>query len=176
MCAMLRRILTLMVLLMRLQSLAVEPAAETIAEHGIVATTHPLAAQIGLEILKQGGNAVDAAIATNAAMGLMEPMSCGLGGDLYAIVWDAKSQKLYGLNASGRSPYNATREYFAAKRLKEIPLYGPLSWSVPGCADGWAELSKRFGTFPLERLLAPAIKYADEGFPVPHTIAGFWHI
>src|SRR5437868_267186 len=91
-CAMLRRILTLMVLLMPLPSLAVEPAAETIAEHGIVATTHPLAAQIGLEILKQGGNAVDAAIATNAAMGLMEPMSCGLGGDLYAIVWDAKSQ------------------------------------------------------------------------------------
>src|SRR5437660_1745514 len=86
-----------------------------IAPHGMVATSHPLAAQIGLDILKRGGNAVDAAIATNAALGLMEPMSCGVGGDLFAIVWDAKSQKLYGLNASGRSPYSANREYFAKR-------------------------------------------------------------
>src|SRR5947209_7524575 len=120
MSGMSRRLLTLMVLFMPLPSFAAEIATETIAEHGIVATTHPLAAQIGIEILKQGGNAIDAAIATNAAMGLMEPMSCGPGGDLYAIVWDAKSQKLYGLNASGRSPYNATREYFASRNLKEI--------------------------------------------------------
>ncbi len=163
-----------LILLLSMTSLPT-PAAETIAEHGIVATTHPLAAQIGLDILKRGGNAIDAAIATNAAMGLMEPMSCGIGGDLYALVWDAKSQKLYGLNASGRSPYNANREVFAAKGLAEIPLTGPLSWSVPGCVDGWAELHHRFGTIPLADLLAPAIRYADEGFSVPPTIAGFWH-
>src|SRR5208282_5982814 len=113
---------------------------------GMVATSHPLAAQVGLEILKKGGNAIDAAIATNAALGLMEPMSCGIGGDLYAIVWDAKTKKLYGLNASGRSPYKATRDFFAGKGLKEIPTTGPLSWSVPGCVDGWDALRKRFGT------------------------------
>src|SRR5579871_70052 len=111
-----------------------------VAPHGMVATSHPLAAEIGLDVLKQGGNAVDAAVATSAAMGLMEPMSCGIGGDLYAIVWDAKSRKLYGLNASGRSPYRATLALFAEKGLKEIPLTGPLRWSVPGCVDGWEEL------------------------------------
>src|SRR5438552_1210625 len=138
----------------------------TMATHGMVATSHPLAAQIGLDILKQGGNAVDAAIATSAAMGLMEPMSCGIGGDLYAMVWDAKTKKLYGLNASGRSPYRATRALFAEQGLKEIPLTGPLSWSVPGCVDGWEELRKRFGTMKLEQLLEPSIRYAEEGFPV----------
>src|SRR5947209_3491043 len=94
----------------------------TMATHGMVATSHPLAAQVGLDILKKGGNAVDAAIATSAAMGLMEPMSCGIGGDLHALLWDAKTKKLYGLNASGRSPYRATRAVFAEKGLKEIPL------------------------------------------------------
>ena len=144
------------------------------ATHGMVATTHPLAVQIGVDILKRGGNAVDAAIATNAAMGLMEPMSCGIGGDLYAIVWDAKTRKLYGLNASGRSPYQATREFFAKKGLKEIPVFGPLSWSVPGCVDGWEELRKKFGTMSFAQLLEPSIRYADEGFPVPRTIARAW--
>src|SRR5207245_1484242 len=95
-----------------------------LAPHGMVATSHPLAAQVGLEVLQRGGNAVDAAIATNAAIGLMEPMSCGIGGDLYAIVWDAKTQKLYGLNASGRSPYKTSRAYFKEKGLKEIPTAG----------------------------------------------------
>ena len=119
----------------------------TLATHGMVATSHPLAAQIGLDVLKNGGNAVDAAIATNAALGLMEPMSCGIGGDLFAIVWDAKTQKLYGLNASGRSPYKATREFFAAQGTRGDPRRsGPLSWSVPGCVDGWDELRKQFGT------------------------------
>src|SRR5881392_3646655 len=99
-----------------------------IAPHGMVATSHPLAAQVGLDVLKRGGNAVDAAIATSAAMGLMEPTSCGIGGDLYAIVWDAKTQKLYGLNASGRAPGRATLDYFRQKGLKEIPTSGPLSW------------------------------------------------
>src|SRR3954468_5700383 len=102
------------------------------APQGMVAASQPLAAQVGLDVLKAGGNAIDAAIATNAALGLMEPTSCGPGGDLFAIVWDAKSKKLYDLNASGRSPYQATRQYFADRGMKEIPEYGPLSWSVPG--------------------------------------------
>jgi len=144
------------------------------APHGMVATSHPLAAQVGLDVLKKGGNAVDAAIATNAAMGLMEPMSCGIGGDLYAIVWDAKTQKLYGLNASGRSPYKATRAWFAEHKLQAIPATGPLSWSVPGCVDGWAELQKRFGSRPLAELLEPSVRYAEEGFPVTEVIAGYW--
>ncbi|HTU17412.1 MAG TPA: gamma-glutamyltransferase [Gemmataceae bacterium] len=146
----------------------------TLATHGMVATSHPLAVQIGLDVLKNGGNAVDAAIAVNAALGLMEPMSCGIGGDLYALVWDAKTQKLYGLNASGRSPYQATRDVFAAKGLDEIPTSGPLSWSVPGCVDGWEELRKRFGTRTLAQLLEPSIRYAEEGFPVSSVIAGYW--
>jgi gamma-glutamyltranspeptidase/glutathione hydrolase len=146
----------------------------TLATHGMVATSHPLAVQVGLDILKKGGNAMDAAIATDAAMGLMEPMSCGIGGDLYALIWDAKSQKLYGLNASGRSPYRATREYFAARKLRQIPTSGPLSWSVPGCVDGWAEVQRRFGTMSLGQLLEPSIRHAEEGFPVTEVIAGYW--
>ena len=145
-----------------------------VASNGMVATSHPLAAQIGLDVLKRGGNAVDAAIATNAAIGLMEPMSCGIGGDLFAIVWDAKSQKLYGLNASGRSPYKATMSLFKEKGLAEIPMYGPLSWSVPGCVDGWDQLRRRFGTLSFPELLEPSIRYAEAGFPVPEVIAGYW--
>jgi gamma-glutamyltranspeptidase/glutathione hydrolase len=144
------------------------------APHGMVATGQPLAAQVGLDVLRQGGNAVDAAIATNAALGLMEPMSCGIGGDLYAIVWDARSGKLYGLNASGRSPYAATRALLAEKGLSHIPTAGPLSWSVPGCVDGWEELRRRFGTRSLEQLLEPTIRYAEDGFPVSPVIAGYW--
>ncbi len=146
----------------------------TVATNGIVATSHPLAAQVGLDVLKKGGNAVDAAIATSAAMGLMEPMSCGIGGDLFAIVWDAKTQKLFGLNANGAAPLKATRKFFAEKGLPEIPLRGPLSWSVPGCVDGWEELRKKFGTMPFKELLAPSIAYAREGVPVPDVIAGYW--
>src|SRR5438309_1697714 len=114
------------------------------AKNGMVATSQALATQIGLDVLRKGGSAVDAAIAADAALGLMEPMSCGIGGDLYAIVWDNKTKKLYGLNASGRSPYKATREYFKSLKLKEIPEYGPLPWSVPGCVSGWDELPKKF--------------------------------
>ncbi|MFO0965613.1 MAG: gamma-glutamyltransferase [Gemmataceae bacterium] len=146
----------------------------TIAPHGMVATSQPLAAQVGLDVLRKGGNAIDAAIATNAAIGLMEPMSCGVGGDLFAIVWDAKTKKLYGLNASGRSPYKATRDLFAAKGLKEIPLYGPLTWSVPGCVSGWEELHKKFGKMKLADILAPTIDYAENGFPVSEVIADGW--
>ena len=146
----------------------------TIAPNGIVATSHPLAAQIGLDVLKNGGNAIDAAIATSAAMGLMEPMSCGMGGDLFAIVWDAKTQKLYGLNANGRAPGKASVAFFKDKGMTEIPTTGPLSWSVPGCVDGWDELRKKFGTKSFQELLAPSIHYAEKGVPVPEVIAGYW--
>jgi gamma-glutamyltranspeptidase/glutathione hydrolase len=145
-----------------------------IARNGIVAASQPLAAQAGLNMLQAGGNAVDAAITTNAMLGLVEPASCGIGGDLFAIVWDAKTQKLYGLNASGRSPYAHTRELFASKNLREIPTTGPLAWSVPGCVNGWEELRTRFGTKSFEELLAPAIKYAEAGFPLSPVIAGEW--
>ena len=144
------------------------------APHGMVAASHPLAAQVGLDVLRRGGNAVDAAIAVNAALGLVEPMMCGIGGDLHALVWDAKTHKLHALNASGRAPYRATCAYFAEKKLDEIPLFGPLSWSVPGCVDGWDELRRRFGTKPLAELLEPSIRYAEDGVPVPEMIAGFW--
>src|SRR5258708_31591864 len=143
-------------------------------KQGMVAASHPLAAQIGLDVLKSGGNAVDAAIAVNAALGLMEPMSCGIGGDLYALVWDAKTRQLYGLNASGRAPAKATRKWFADKGYTEIPGRGPLCWSVPGCVDGWAELHKRFGKAPWPSLLEPTIHYAEDGFPVTEIIAAGW--
>jgi gamma-glutamyltranspeptidase/glutathione hydrolase len=140
----------------------------------MVAASQPLAAQAGLDVLRRGGNAIDAAIAANATLGVVEPMMCGPGGDLFAVVWDARTKKLYGLNASGRSPYKATRNLFAAKGLKEIPLLGPLSWSVPGCVDGWDVLRQRFGTMSFEQLLEPAIRYAEEGFPVTEVISGYW--
>jgi gamma-glutamyltranspeptidase/glutathione hydrolase len=145
-----------------------------IARHGLVATSQPLASQAGLEVLQAGGNAADAAIAANAVLGVVEPMSCGIGGDLFVLYWDAKTQKLFGLNASGRAPAKLTIETFTAQQLKEIPITGPLSWSVPGCVDGWEELRARFGTKPLGELLQPAINYADEGFPVSEIIAAGW--
>ncbi|MBI4578523.1 MAG: gamma-glutamyltransferase, partial [Planctomycetes bacterium] len=144
------------------------------ATHGMVATSHPLAAQAGIDILKQGGNAIDAAIAANAVLGVVEPMSCGIGGDLFAIVWDAKTRKLYGLNASGRSPYAASIEFFRDKGLSAIPTRGPLSWSVPGCVDGWETLRARFGAMSFPRILAPAIGCADEGFAVTEVIGNEW--
>ncbi len=145
--------------------------SEVIGQHGMVATSQPLATQIGLDILKQGGTAVDAAIAANAALGLMEPTGSGIGGDLFAIVYEAKTGKLYGLNASGRSPKELTMDYFKAKGLKSIPPYGPLPVSVPGCVDGWFELHKRFGKLGMEQLLSPAIAYAENGFPVSELVA-----
>src|SRR5262245_9512301 len=146
----------------------------TIAKQGIVATSHPIASQAGLEILKRGGNAADAAIAANAVNGVVEPMSNGIGGDLFVMYWDAKTQKLYGLNASGRSPYKLNRQVFKDKGLSQIPMEGPLSWSVPGCVSGWETLRARFGTKPLAELLAPAIDAAADGAPVPEIIAGYW--
>lgn len=145
-----------------------------LASQGMVATSHPLAAQVGLDALQRGGNAFDAAIATNAMLGLVEPMSCGIGGDLFAICWDAKSRELCGLNASGRSPHLINRDVFSCQGLDQIPTYGPLSWSVPGCVDGWSQLNDRFGTQSLGDLLAPSIEYAARGFPVTEIIAGHW--
>ena len=142
-----------------------------IAPHGMVATSQPLATQIGLDILKDGGSAVDAAIAANAALGLMEPTGCGIGGDLFAIVWDAERQELSGLNASGRAPALMTIDYFREKGLDSIPSFGPLPVSVPGAVDGWFELHQRYGRLPIKTLLAPSIAYAREGFPVSEVIA-----
>jgi len=158
------------------QTVADAAGREILADHAMVATSHKKAVAVGIDILKKGGNAVDAAIAMNAVMGVVEPMSNGVGGDLYAIVWDAKTQKMYGLNASGRSPYAATIDYFEKHNLKEIPKYGPLSWSVPGAVDGWDQLRKRFGTMTWPQLLGPAIECAEQGVEVPETIGGFWHL
>ena len=145
--------------------------SEVLAQNGMVATSHPLATQIGLDILKSGGNAVDAAIAANAALGLMEPTGSGIGGDLFAIVWDAKTKKLYGLNASGRSPKKLTLNYFEKEKLEQIPSFGPLPVSVPGAVDGWFELHNKFGSIGMEKILAPAISYAENGFPLTELIA-----
>ena len=147
-----------------------------VAKHGIVATSHPLAAQAGLDILKAGGNAVDAAIATNAMLGVVEPMSCGIGGDLFVIYWDNKAKKIYGLNASGRSPLKLTRAMLREKAdaQGQIPETGPLSWSVPGCVDGWETLRSRFGTKPLGELLQSSIETAEQGFPVSDIIGSGW--
>ncbi len=148
--------------------------SEVIAQNGIVATSHPLAVQAGLDILKSGGNAIDAAIACNALMGLVEPTGNGVGGDLFAIVWDARTKKLHGLNASGRSPHSLTLEHFKKLKLTAIPQDGPLPVSVPGCVDGWIELHKKFGSLTLKKILAPAIHYAENGFPVSEVIAAGW--
>jgi gamma-glutamyltranspeptidase/glutathione hydrolase len=150
--------------------------SETVAKSGMVCAAQPLAVQIGVDILKAGGNAVDAAIAVNAALGLMEPVSCGIGGDLFAIVWDAKTEKLYGLNASGRSPYLLTIDEVKKRGFTSMPYTGVVPQTVPGCVDGWFELHGKFGKLPMKDVLAPAIRYAEEGFPVTEVIAHSWAI
>ncbi len=145
--------------------------SEVIARNAMVATSHPFATQIALDVLEEGGNAVDAAIAANAFLGLGDPGNSGIGGDLFAMVWDAKTRQLYGLNASGRSPRGMTLDALRARGLKQIPANGPLGVSVPGCVDGWFALHGRFGSTPMARLLAPTIAYAREGFPVAPDIA-----
>ncbi|MBT8047426.1 MAG: gamma-glutamyltransferase [Xanthomonadales bacterium] len=146
------------------------------APSAMAATSHPLATQIALDIMKGGGNAIDAAIAANAALGLMEPTGNGIGGDLFAIVWDATTESLHGLNASGRSPRTLSREWFADNGIEKIPAYGPLPVSVPGAVDGWFELHGRFGKLPMIRILQPAIDYARNGHPVHETIAHYWDL
>ncbi|MEK6677506.1 MAG: gamma-glutamyltransferase [Planctomycetota bacterium] len=158
----------------RVTGLTFATRSEVIARNGIAATSHPLATQVAIDILKQGGTAVDAAIAANAVLGLVEPTGSGIGGDLFAIVWDPHSEKLHGLNASGRSPYNLSLEYFKDRGLKEIPPFGPLPITVPGCVDGWFELHRKFGKLPMTTILAPAISYARDGFPVTELIAYYW--
>jgi len=145
-----------------------------VCQNGIVCSSQPLASMAGVDILKAGGNAVDAAVCASAMLSLVEPMMCGPGGDLFAIVWNAKEQRLLGLNASGRSPYDWSLDKALALGLNEIPIYSPLSWSVPGCVSGWAALQKRMGRFDLARILEAPISYAREGFPVSPIIARSW--
>jgi gamma-glutamyltranspeptidase/glutathione hydrolase len=152
--------------------------SEVLATHGMVCTSVPAATVVGLDILKRGGTAVDAAIAANATLGLMDPVSNGVGGDLFAIVYSAKENRLYGINGSGRSPlglsYEAMKSELAKLHTEMIPPRGMLPISVPGCVDAWAELHKKFGKLPLSDDLAPAIRYAEEGFPVTDLIAYYW--
>ena len=145
--------------------------SEVIAQNGMVASSHPLATQIGIEILKNGGNAIDAAIAVNAALGLMEPTGCGIGGDLFAIVWDPKTKKLHGLNASGPSPQSLSLDYFLDNDYEGIPFYGVLPVSVPGAVAGWFALHRKFGNLSMNQILSPAIQYAEKGFPLTELIA-----
>ncbi len=145
--------------------------SEVIARNGMAATSHPLATQIAVDILRNGGSAVDAAIAANALLGLVEPTGCGIGGDLFALIWDEKTRKLYGLNASGRSPQSLSYQYFKDHQITRIPSHGPLPVSVPGCVDGWFEMHGKFGRKSMADLLQPAIQYAREGFPVSELIA-----
>ena len=145
-----------------------------ITRHGIVATEHPLASQIGAMLLAQGGNAVDAAVAANAALGVFAPMANGIGGDLFAIVYEAKSGRLYGLNASGWAPAGLTPEFLKSKGISEMPQSGIHSVTVPGAVDGWAKLLERFGRKRLSDVLAPAISYAEQGFPVTEIFSSYW--
>ena len=146
-----------------------------LATSAMAATSQPLATQVALNVMKNGGNAIDAAIAANALLGLVEPTGNGLGGDLFAIVWDAKTKKLYGLNASGRSPKSLSLEWFAQNGHQSIPSHGPLPVTVPGAVDGWFMLHDRFGKKRMNELLKPTIDYAKEGFPVSQLIAYYWN-
>ena len=145
-----------------------------ISRHGMVCTAVPSASMAGIDILQAGGSAIDAAIAANVMLSLVEPMSCGPGGDLFAIVWSEKDRKLFGLNASGRSPYDWGLQQALDMGLKEIPVDSPLSWSVPGCVSGWAALHERFGKLEFSRLLEPAIEQGRAGFPLSPIVAQGW--
>jgi gamma-glutamyltranspeptidase/glutathione hydrolase len=145
--------------------------SEVIGQHGMIATSHPLATQIGIDVLKKGGTAIDAAIAANIALGLMEPTGSGIGGDLFAIVWDAEEQKLFGLNASGPAPQSISLDYFKQQNLAKIPPFGPLPVTVPGAVDGWVKLHEKFGNQSFASLFEPTIDYAKKGHPVTETIA-----
>jgi gamma-glutamyltranspeptidase/glutathione hydrolase len=149
--------------------------SEVIAQHGMACTSHPLATQAAIDILKKGGNAIDAAIAANAVLGVVEPEMNGIGGDLFAIVYDAKTKKLYGLNASGHSPYSLTLDEFKKRGLTTIPTYGLLPISTPGCVDGWFALHKKFGNLNMQQILAPAINYARNGFPLADEAAYYFN-
>jgi len=158
----------------RITGRAFATRSDVIAPHAMAATSHPLATQIALDVMKRGGTAMDAAIAANAALGLMEPTGNGIGGDLFAIVWDPKTKQLHGYNGSGRSPKSLTLDYFKQQGITDIPAHGPLPVSVPGAVDGWFALHERFGKLPMRDVLAPTIRYAREGHPVHQTIAYYW--
>src|ERR1700728_4968176 len=145
-----------------------------ISRRGVVSAENPLAAQAGASVLAHGGNAVDAAVATNAVMGVVEPMMNGIGGDLFAIVYDAKTGKLYGLNASGWAPAGLSIEFLKSKGIAKMPQEGIQSVTVPGAGDGWSKLLGRFGTKKFSEVLVPAIYYAREGFPVAEWDAAYW--
>ena len=177
---MIKNLTTLIILIIAIQTIQAQDRvtgkkfatrSEVIAQHGMAATSQPLATQVALDILKAGGNAIDAAIAANALLGLVEPTGNGIGGDLFAIIWDAKTQQLYGLNASGRSPKSLTLDYFIENNYEKIPAYGALPVSVPGCVDGWFEMHQKFGRMEMKNILEPAIQYARNGFPVTELIA-----
>jgi gamma-glutamyltranspeptidase/glutathione hydrolase len=150
--------------------------SEVFAPHAMAATSHPLATQIALDTMQAGGSAVDAAIAANAALGLMEPTGNGMGGDLFAIVWDPKTRKLHGYNGSGRSPQALTLQYFKDNKLDRVPSFGPLPVTVPGTVDGWFALHGKFGKRTMAQNLAPVIRYARDGHPVHETIAHYWNL
>ena len=181
---MLRPSLLLLILVMALDGVAADRVtgesfatrSEVFAQHGMVATSQPLATQIGLDILKRGGNAIDAAIAANAALVLMEPTGNGMGGDLFAIVRDARTGKLHGYNGSGRSPQGLSLQWFKDNGYTKVPPYGPLPVTTPGAVDGWFALHDRFGKLPMKAVLAPAIGYGREGFPVSELIAWYWNL
>jgi gamma-glutamyltranspeptidase/glutathione hydrolase len=158
----------------RLTGKSFDTRSVVMAQHGMACTSHPLATQAAIDILKKGGSAVDAAIAANAVLGVVEPEMNGIGGDLFAIVYDAKTNKLYGLNASGRSPYSLSLAEFKKRGLSYIPGQGPLAVSTPGCVDGWFELNKKFGKLPMAQVLSTAIQYARNGFPVADEAAYYW--
>jgi len=145
--------------------------SEIISTNGMAATSHPLATQTAIEVLQRGGNAIDAAIAANAVLGLMEPTGCGIGGDLFAIIWSADDNKLYGLNSSGPAPKNISIDKLLAKNLEQIPPYGPLPVTVPGAVAGWKELHNKFGSLPFENLFQEAIDYSENGFPITEVVA-----
>ena len=146
----------------------------SLATGGMAASSHPLVTLAALDVLRAGGTAADAAIAANAVNGVVEPMSCGVGGDLFVLYWDQETRTLHGLNGSGRSPAGISRAAFEGAGLTDIPLTGPLPWSVPGCVDGWAMLHEKFGARPWADLIDPAAGLAERGFPVTETIAGYW--
>jgi len=155
----------------RITGLPFASRSEVIGQHGMAATSHPLATQAAIDILKDGGNAIDAAIAANALLGLVEPTGCGVGGDLFAIIWDAKTKQLYGLNASGPSPKNSSIEFMKSKGITQIPRYGPHPVTVPGAVAGWSAMHKRFGNKEFHTLFDSALDYAVNGFPVTELIA-----
>ena len=150
--------------------------SEVIATNGMAATSHPLATQTAIDVLKNGGNAIDAAIAANAVLGLVEPTGCGIGGDLFAIVWIEQDKKLYGLNSSGPAAQDMTIENLKAMGINKIPPFGPLPVTVPGAVAGWTALHKRFGKTPFDELFNNAIYYADNGFPITEVVGYYFQL